>query len=147
VRAFFGGNEVFSTGVVPQGTPMVEVQAADPYFWRLGDEIFDAGGNVTHMFWDAASVTSNLLLAPNEQMFTPGYIDNHMTRTFMVPSIVDRVKTAIHIQPIGHDVIDDLIASDDLDPIYRERIETFTLGATRVVWTPDAAVLNCVPEL
>jgi hypothetical protein len=146
MRAYLGENEVFSTGVVPEGTRVVDAQAADPSFWRIGDEILDAEGNPVHMFWEAAQVRSNLLMAPNEQLLHPDYVDNHVRRTFMIPTIADRIETAVHIQPMGHDVLDDLIASGDLDPIYRERIETFTLGATRVVWRAEEGK-SCVPDL
>jgi hypothetical protein len=146
IRAFLGDNEVFSSGVVPPGTPMVDVAASDPNFWRLGDRILDEDGNPVHMFWEAADVESNLLLAPAAQIGQPAYFDTHVIRTYSIPTVVDRVETAVHIQPMGHDVLDDLIASGDLDPMFRERIETFTLGATRVVWRADEGK-NCVPEL
>ena len=146
LRAFQGETEVFSSGVVPPGTPMVDVQASDPGFFRLGDETFDEEGNPVHMFWEVAEVRSSLLKAPNAQIGQPDYVDNHVKRTYMVPRIADRIETAIHIQPIGHDVLDDLIDSGDLDPVYRERVETFTLGASRVVWRAEEGK-NCVPDL
>jgi nitrate/TMAO reductase-like tetraheme cytochrome c subunit len=136
VRAFLGAAEVFVSGASWE----------EPDTWRIGDETFDEEGNPVHMFWEVAEVRSNLLMAPRAQIGQPDYIDTHVKRTFDLTTVADRIETAVHIQPIGRDVLQDLVDSGDLDPVFLDRVETFTLGASRVVWRAEEGK-NCVPDL
>ena len=49
----------------------------------------------------------------------------------------------VRLQPIGLDVLDDLISSGDLDPRFRAAMPTFTLGGT-LEWTQAAATREYV---
>lgn len=52
----------------------------------------------------------------------------------MVPGPpLDEVAVQVHIRPVGLDVLDDLVDSGDLDPVFR-RAHTFTLSGSRTVW-------------
>jgi hypothetical protein len=118
-----------------------DVAESDPLLWQLRDFAVDADGQPAHMFWDVADVTSSLLppavtLDPSDPKF-----DHSVKRDFDlgVQPEPDRIELKIHFQPVGLDVIDDLIASGDLDPSYRDQFENLEVaGATRT-WTPEAA--------
>lgn len=145
LRGYLGPNEVFSTGVLPEGTPLMELD--DPNLWRFGDDIYDENGEQVHMFWEAAEVESNTLIAPTALTpFDTGWIDPHVRREFQLPTVVDRVEAKIHIRPMGLDVLDELIAGDDLAPEIRDRIPTFTLRATEITWRAEDDE-SCVPQL
>ena len=51
----------------------------------------------------------------------------------------------VRIRAVNLDLIDDLVASGDLDPSYRDKIPTFTLRFTDIEWTPDLGK-TCIPE-
>jgi hypothetical protein len=151
VRATQGGRTIFETGVVSEGTPVVDVEAQDPQFWRMGEYAWDADGETAHMFWEIVTSSSSALPAPTALgPWDPDYIDPHVVRTYRVNSVADRVEMKVHIRPMGLDIVDDLIASGDLDPKFRDRFETHTLASTVVVWTPDTPDRDqdgCVPDL
>jgi hypothetical protein len=62
----------------------------------------------------------------------------------------DRITAEVRVQPIGLEILDELVASGDLDPAVRDAMPTFTLAPTRLEWTPavpiNAGSLACVPQ-
>ena len=64
--------------------------------------------------------------------------------TGMLPMMPDRVSLKIHLQAIGDDVLEDLVASQDLDPTIPAKIARYQLGgAASFDWTPATAkVIN-----
>lgn len=143
VIGYAGDEVVFESGVVEEGSPVTSLE--DPQLWQLRDHIYGENGQLVHMFWEAASYESSLLppsttLSPAD----PGYEDPHVQREYLLPRPVDRVTVRVRIRPIGLDVIDDLIASGDLDPELRGTIPTFTLRASEVEWRLDQ-LEECVP--
>lgn len=145
------GQVVYEGGRLPADRPLVELEAEEPDLWRMGEYVYKASGEPAHMFWDVATSTSTVLPAPTALgPWDPDYIDPHIIRRYRLDTVVDRVEMKVHFRPVGLDVIDDLIDSGDLDPMFRDRFPTFTLGATQVVWTPDAVDRNrdgCVPDV
>jgi len=139
------GNVVFETGIVPDGVAMTSIE--DPNLWRLGDRTFNEAGDEVHMFWDVDVVESNLLPVPTAvNPWDPKWTDVHRRREFIVEgSKPTRVTMRVRIRPMGLDVLDDLIASGDLDPVYRDGIPTFDLGFTTLEWK-ESDDLECVPE-
>jgi hypothetical protein len=111
----------------------------------LRDCLYDKDGNYTSMFWKAASHESNLL--PAQATFDPKdprYYQTHFLRSFPLQGGLrgkpSKVTLRVRMRPLGADVVDELIASGDLDPIYRDKIPTFDLGTEPItVWTPDTA--------
>lgn len=140
VTAYAGGNVVYSSGVVPAGTPVVS--SPDPDLWLLRDCMFDTDGGQVDMFWNAASYDGNALPAiVTFDISSPDFYLGHKQR-FFPPSgepipTPDRITLSVHLMPIGFDVLDDLIASGDLDAGFRAVMPTFDIGAT-LEWTPDA---------
>ena len=136
---------LYQSGVVSEGQPLTELE--DPDLWRLGDRIYDAEGQETHMFWEAASYESDLLLAPTSNDPTdPAYTDVHRTRqyTLEIPAPA-RVTLRVRLRPMGLDILNDLVASGDLDAAIPEQIVTYELLASNVEWRADLGLL-CVPD-
>jgi hypothetical protein len=113
----------------------------------MRDQVLKANGEEAHMFWDVVTVV------PPEQSGTPligvtlpgldGLTSAHQIRRFPATGAYaqtpDRVVVNIHIRPLDYDVIDDLIASGDLDPRFREQVRTLSLLPNRGTASPQAA--------
>jgi hypothetical protein len=119
----------------------------DPDLWLVRDCIFDASGNPVHMFWQAASHDSNQLPGPvTLDQTNPSFYLPHVVRDFprstpltMMP---DKVTMRVRVVPIGYDVLDDLVASGDLDPAVMAQIQEFTLAGSSVTWTEATATIK-----
>jgi hypothetical protein len=149
IIAYKGSNVIFQSGVVPDGTSPTAL--TDPNLWLLRDCLFDASGKQVSMFWQAASYETNQLPAPvTLDAGDPRFYQTHVVQTFprgtaTLPQMPDRVSMRLRVQPIGRDVLDDLVASGDLDPKLREAMPTMDLGTpTLLEWTAAAATLTYV---
>ena len=144
VIAYAGANVIFSSGVVADGADVAHL-TGDPNLWLMRDCMLDANQQSVPMFWQAVSVESVAL--PAQLTFNaldPRFYQSHLIRTFprdtALSQMPDRVTMRVRVQAIGLDVIDDLIASGDLDPAYRNKVPTFDIGAMPLVtWTAAAA--------
>lgn len=146
IVAYDGDAVVFSSGVVAEGEPVASAAAADPALWQMRDFTYDAGGEPAHMFWQVEQIDSALLppqvtLDPSD----PRY--NHSVSRFfsLGGRPVTRVTAVVHIRPIGLDVLDDLVASGDLDAAVRDTAAatTHTVEGTRLEWTTERG-FGCV---
>lgn len=96
------------------------------------------------MLWQAASAESALLpVATTSNPQDPGYY-HAVTRSFDVPPTADRVTLRVRMQPIGLEVLDDLVKSGDLEPRLRAKMPTFTLGGSVLEWRRELGY-RCVP--
>lgn len=133
------GAVVFESGNVPEGVAVAEVAATDSHLWQIRDYALDENGDEVHMFWDARDYRSELLQKavtndPNDPAF-----DHSMTRSYPWGAAKPAQVVAIaYMRPIGLEVIDDLIASGDLDPGYRDEFPTFPIEQTYIWW--DAVI-------
>lgn len=136
-----GGAEIFSTGKVEDRKAAASL--ADPNLWLLRDRIFSADGRETHMFWEAARFESTLLPpAVTADPLDPRF--NHsVTRTFNLVEMPDRVAMRVRMRPIDFDLLDDLVATGDLDPAVLDKIPTFDLASGTREWTAERGV-GCV---
>lgn len=126
-QAWAGGEKVWEVGVVPEGQALADTP--DPDRWQLGDQMIDADGNPTHMFWETASIESNLLIG-----LTPD-VNNHYLRTWYLGEVrPERVEVRLFIRAFDVDVIEDLIHSGDLDEAYRGLIPTRELANAAKTW-------------
>jgi nitrate/TMAO reductase-like tetraheme cytochrome c subunit len=145
VIASAGGQPPFyESGVVPAGTPVVSVQN-DPDLWLLRDCMFDATHTQVAMFWQAASSEGNELTMPvTTDKTDPRYFQTHIYQRFpralntTLQQMPDQVTLRIRVQPIGLDVLDDLVDSGDLDAGLTGAMPTFDV-APLLTWTPAAA--------
>lgn len=142
VIAYRAGALVFSSGVVPERKSVTSI--SDPNLWLLRDKIFDTAGKETHMFWQAARVESELLSAavtadPKDPAFF-----HSVTKTYPLPlPPPDRVTMRLRMRPVDFDLLDDLVATKDLDPQILDRIPTFDLVSTTKEWT-SAGGFRCI---
>ena len=145
VVAYQSDQPVYQSGVVADGQSVVDVGASDPDLWLLRDCMFDGGGAEVHMFWQAASYETNQL--PGQLTFDqtdPRYYQTHVYRSFpkdasrFLDKAPDKVTLRVRMQPIGADVLDDLVKSGDLDPAVKAKIAPIDVTDT-LTWTPAAA--------
>ncbi len=88
-----------------------------------------------------------LLIAPTALApWDPAYVNPHYRRTYQVPGLADRITLRVFLQPIGVDILDQLVESGDLDPVIRERMPTFELRNSFVEWTTELGE-GCTPQI
>ncbi len=139
-----GGAVIFESGVLPEGVPLAALD--DPQLWRLGDRLFGEDGEEVHMFWEATSLTSNVL--PGATAFSPtdpAWTDNHIVRTYQFEAPPpDEVSIRVHVRPMGLDVLQDLVASGHLEAEIVDAMPTWTLEASQLEWREEQGQ-SCVP--
>jgi hypothetical protein len=147
VVAYKNGQSFYQSGVVPSGSSPLGL-ANDPDLWLLRDCLFDPNGAEVNMFWQAARYDGNAL--PAQATFDPTdprYYQTHVVRNFphalgsVLSQVPDRVTLRIFLQPIGVDVLADLVKSGDLDPSVPSKMQTLQVG-TQLEWTPQTATLT-----
>lgn len=144
VRAFVGDEEVYSSGVVADDEAL---DLDDPDLWFLGQRMYAEDGSPTHNFWEAHRLEGELLPAPTTRFpFEPNYVETHVIRRYVIGGLPpDRVTMRVRMRPMGFDVLDDLIATGDLDPAVRDEMPTYDLRSTVIEWT-SALGQRCLPE-
>jgi hypothetical protein len=145
VIAYKAGKVVYQSGVVPDGTPVTEVKD-DPDLWLIRDCMFDQQGNQVDMFWQAASYETNLIPYPTTSDPTNiAFYRTHVvqffprTPTATLPAAPDKVTLRLLFQPIGLDVLQDLVSSGDLDASVPAGEKTLVFPEPILTWTPAAA--------
>ena len=137
-----GGVQVFASGVVPEKKAVATI--ADPNLWLLRDKIFGQDNKETHLFWQATRFESELLPAaltadPKDPAFF-----HSVTKTFPLPSPApDRVTMRVRMRPLDFDLLDELVATKDLDPQVLDRVPTYDLGGATREWT-NADGFRCI---
>lgn len=113
--------------------------------WIMRDYNYDAEGVETHMFWSVSP--SAAFPSGYEECLLPSPVRAGLPhgerRTFRLYPVPDRIEVRVHIQPIGLEVLDDLIESGDLHPKYRERMPVHTLDGTVVTWRSEDGFHAC----
>jgi hypothetical protein len=143
VVATLDGGVIYQSGVVPDGGAVTALN--DPDIWLLRDRMVDGSGAAVDMFWQASNVTCDQL--PAQLTFDqsdPRFFRGHIIKSYpgggFLPVMPDRVTARVLIQPIGVDVLQDLVDSGDLDAGYLAVMPTHVVGGTQtLVWTPAAA--------
>jgi hypothetical protein len=150
VIAYQGGNVIYQSGVVADGTAVTAVKN-DPDLWLLRDCMSDAQGRPVSMFWQAASTEGNeLAVLATFNGTDPRFYQTHIVQRFprdgsKLAQMADRVTLRLRLQPVGIDVLQDLVASQDLDAGVIAAMPTFDVslaGPTQpaqLEWTPSAA--------
>ncbi len=129
------GNAFYKSGVVPDGTPVTSID--DPDLWLLRDCMFDAQSKPVVNFWEAAKVSSAqlpalLTLNMQDMRYYADHIVQKFPRTQASMGVLSkrpaRVTLRIRIQPVGIDVLQDLVDSKDLDPSIVTKMPTFDVS-------------------
>jgi Cytochrome c554 and c-prime len=154
VIASQGGQPFYRSGVVPAGTPVVSIPN-DPDLWLLRDCMFagaDGGGGQVDMFWQAVSTEGNELPMPvTTDKTSPNYYKTHVYQTYprnpedQLTQMPDQVTLRIRVQPIGLDVLNDLVSSGDLDAGVASAMPTFDVTSL-LTWTAATANLTYSDE-
>jgi len=125
IKAFDqAGNVLYQSGVVPDGTSPVDAPDAD--MWLMRDCMFGTDGGLVDMFWQGATTDSNELPPIAAFLPSPNAYKSHRVRLFpksgapitndagayIVPA---SVTLRMRLQPIGLDVLNDLVSTGDLD--------------------------------
>lgn len=133
--AYRAGTEIFSAGRVEDRKAATAL--VDPSFWLLRDTIFRADDHETHLFWEAARVEPQTLpAAVTNDPLDPAFIHS-VTRTFTFKAAPDRVTMRVRMRPLDFDLLDDLVASGDLDPAFVGKIPTYDLASGTKEWTAE----------
>jgi hypothetical protein len=128
-----------------------------PDRWLFRDELRGVGDKEPHMFWDIAESIPRMLPAPvTRDTRLEEFYKNHRTREFPldrsnpISAPLDRkrlrVTVLIRLQPMGFDVLDDLITSGHLDPGVRAKMPIFNLYPN-INLAINPAVVRANPEL
>jgi hypothetical protein len=162
VVAYSGGNVVYQSGVVADGKSVMDTAGTDADLWLLRDQMFDSQNNPVSMFWQAASTVGNEIppLATFNGM-DPAFYNTHVMQTYprsMPGSTVglpggampDRVTFRLRLQPIGLDVLNELVDSGDLEAGVSAGMPTYDVSflstdggiQSGLEWTPAAAAAN-----
>jgi hypothetical protein len=141
------GEEVMSSGVVPEGVAATSV----PGTWLFYDQAFKAGGETeAHMFWDVASLKSQTIPVS----IVANLDRNQKGQPWELAMRInpDRITVTIWLEPVGLEVIDDMVDSGFLDKSFRDRmprypIEVVGVPATDITggpisfeWTVEKAI-------
>lgn len=140
VIAYRDGVPIWEIGTVEDGEPVRDYEEEHPEIWTIGDRALKADGSPAHQFWEVHTLISEQLNAPvTTDPSDPRFFENHESRTWGLGDLVpDRVTMRVRIRPIGLEVLDDLIASGDLDVGIRAQMPTFTLGSTQIEWQAES---------
>lgn len=119
----------------------IETRLPDPWILRSR---FSRGGEEVQFAWDATAIDSELLM-PGTTLdpAAPGFY-HARTRTVRVTGRPDTIRVAISVEPIGRDLLDELVASGDLDPAVIAASATHVLDGAARAWHA-AAGFGCVP--
>jgi hypothetical protein len=120
------GSVIYQSGVVPDGTSPTAVGPSDPDMWLLRDCMFDGQDNLVDMFWQGASADGNELPPIQAYFPSPLAYASHKVRFFPknggpltndagAPQMPASVTLRVRLQPIGIDVLNDLVSSGDLE--------------------------------
>jgi hypothetical protein len=132
-------NIVFKSGTVGDTQDPEDLAATDPNLFGLWDRTEKDDGTPAHFFWEVApgKVQSMLLkppitIDPNDPRF-----DHSSTAVFPVPgyNTVDHITARVRIRPMPFAVLDDLVASGDLDPAIVPQLKTLDVKEATRTWT------------
>jgi hypothetical protein len=135
---------IFQSGKVGDGEPVEKEPTApgyDPQLALYRDWIYNAAGEPTHNFWEAAPSAAH----PDgyEALSLPFTVDPGIPHTLNARYTIARYReiarmtVRVLIRPIGLDVLQDLVDTADLDPSVRDAMPTIPLHGAAVEWRPD----------
>ena len=140
------GGLLYRSGAVDAGDD--PTQNADPDFWMLRDCLYGADGGQVHMFWEAYQTEGNELpVLATFDPTDPRFYQNHVLQTYPRSTYLGQtpaqVTVQVYVLPMGYDVLNDLVASGDLDPSFVAKMQRLPVGDP-IVWTPDTVNGNYV---
>jgi hypothetical protein len=147
VVAYSGADVIYRTGTVPADQTLETI--VDPDLWVIRDCLFDQNKAPVHMFWEAAELgpfnqipAGVLLNVADPATYTRSHVKNVFPATGTLLIKPDRITLKVFLKSIGDDVLQDLVASGDLDPaLAREVPQLSPQGLMTAIseWTPAKA--------
>jgi nitrate/TMAO reductase-like tetraheme cytochrome c subunit len=133
------GTVLVESGQIAEGEleekPMTD-PAYDYQFDPFRDYLTDAQGNETHMFWEVANIEMDVLPGAT----VPGAV-HYGERVFVtdLPATQPpaRIEFWLRMRPMGVDVLQDLVNSGHLDPMYLAKMPTLTVTHREARLRPD----------
>lgn len=117
---------------------------SDPTYWLLRDRGFTPEGKETHLFWETARVEPEQLPpAVTNDPLDPAFIHS-VTRSYPLPRPPSKVEMRVRMRPLDFDLLDDLVASGDLDPAVLDKVPTYDIASGAKVWTFGDGGYRCV---
>lgn len=144
VVATKGDQVLFKSGVVDGAIQAPDVtKLGDANMWLMRDCLFKEDGAYTPFLWEGKSFESRLLPAqitfdPLDPRFYQTHIVRYFPRTGQIDGVPDKVTLRMRLQTIGHDMLNELVASGDLDANLANQVPTFDVGKM-VEWTKETA--------
>jgi hypothetical protein len=106
--------------------------------WALQDRMLDDAGNEVHGFWQARQIEQNTLPAPvTRDPSSRDFLVSHVTRRYPIdpartlPAEPTRVEVLVRLQPIGNDVLSELVEGGYLAQQFAEAMPTFDIIPNR----------------
>ena len=141
--AYQRGRVVFQSGVVPDRRPVPSI--ADPHLVLYRDRTFRADGTEAKQLFEVVRAEPNVLLAPvTREPTDPRFGETHSVTRFPIPTLPDRVTLRVRLQPIGREILDELVQAGYLDLALADAMPRLTLGSASLEWTADSGEL-CQP--
>jgi hypothetical protein len=136
VIAYDASNTVlFKSGTVADDQDPEDLN--DPNLFGLWDRTFKDDMTRAHFFWDVATVQSNLLKPPITRDPLSQAFDHSTIKTFTIGPVysqIDHIAARVRIRPLGFAIVNDLVASGDLDPALMSQLKTRDVGGTVRHW-------------
>jgi hypothetical protein len=148
VQAFAAGADApyYTSGVVEDGAAVTDLD--DPDLWLLRDRLFDDAGEPVNQFWQAAELREGTLpVATDLNPLSPGFVAGHALRLFPAQGLLrqapERVTVRVRLEPVGREVLQELVDSGHLDQADARALPTHSLLPNRHLATTAGAA----PEL
>jgi hypothetical protein len=153
------GSVLFQSGVVPDGVDPDDpsVTGSDAQLFGMWDLTYKDTAKTmpAHFFWEVqAEDPSKLLKAPTTLNPNDPAFDHSSTATFHLTfsyQLITHITARVHIRPLPFAVVNDLVATGDLDPSIPPKLPTLDILGTERVWdistagTGLAADTGCSP--
>jgi nitrate/TMAO reductase-like tetraheme cytochrome c subunit len=156
VTASVAGQVIYSSGGVA-AQPLES--SPDPDLWLMRDCLFDAAGAETRLFWQAATLAdaNQLPGSPMLDVKDPtSFSRSHIRKEYpapgpsgsgALPQMPDHVVVKVHLKAVGDDVLQDLVATGDLDAAIPAAIAQYDLGGGAALeWTPTDPMLQVIVD-
>jgi hypothetical protein len=129
---------VWSSGRLAPGQEVPD--ESDPTLWIFRDWLKGEDGQDVHMFWEARSLEMSFLPVGVDFFGDPLTWQSRDYPSLATPPA--RVTLRLLLQPVGRDVIAEMVASGDLDPGLTEAYETYSVTPAELTWTAATATVS-----
>jgi hypothetical protein len=109
------------------------------------DRTFRADGAEAKQLFEVVRAEPNVLLAPLTRDPTdPRFRQTHSVTRYPLSTLPDRVTLRVRLEPIGREILDELVMAGFLDAQLADSMPRLTLGSASLDWTADSGEL-CQP--